>query len=350
MRNKTKIILCISCLALSFGNTNAQSLKNLGKPFLKGYIEGQNNQNNKTRESAERYEAEQRESYQRLKEQGFDIDPNKMAEKDKKEKYGERLDKADAWDSSTTQEQQAKVIEESLNRIGKKIDNKIVKRRSKKSEEQIAQWERAENWCALQCHTVNEETGDIEYNFECEVKCNQEQRAEEARIRWEEAEENRRAKEVQSQSSQIGDNNTGVYAYIDTQEIFKLMPETIEMQRKLAQRQEQITAELSSIENQYNSLLNEYQNYHKNWSENVLSTKQKELQSIAESYEKYRQNSTENIQIMQNELVKPIEEKIKNAIQTVGFENDFLFIFDVSALLYVNGIDANRLVKQKLGI
>ena len=140
------------------------------------------------------------------------------------------------------------------------------------------------------------------------------------------------------------------YAHVNIQEIFQLMPETAEMQRKLKQRQEQITAELSAIENRYNTLLGEYQNNQGNWSEPVLSIKLKELQSVAESYEKHKQSSQENIQKMQADLVKPIEEKIKNAIQMVGDENNFSWIFDMSILLYAGGIDATSLVKQKLGI
>ncbi len=44
------------------------------------------------------------------------------------------------------------------------------------------------------------------------------------------------------------------------------------------------------------------------------------------------------------------KQKIQDAIKIVGDENNFLYIFNVSFLLFTDGIDATPLVKQKLGI
>ncbi|MDR1348860.1 MAG: OmpA family protein [Prevotellaceae bacterium] len=61
-----------------------------------------NQQHSNTRTNADRYEAEKRESYQRIKEQtGWDINPEAMAAEEKKEVYGKSLQRADAWNNAS---------------------------------------------------------------------------------------------------------------------------------------------------------------------------------------------------------------------------------------------------------
>jgi|GEM_PF-4651684 len=137
---KTKIILFVSCLVFSCGSVHAQFLKQLGKVLneaSKAYNEIQDAQNRAYREAAERYEAEKRESFQRLQEQGWNIDPNKMAEDAKNEIYGEHIDKADAWDESKNQK----------NDVTRALDDitiRLNEYRERKREQQLEQEEREE--------------------------------------------------------------------------------------------------------------------------------------------------------------------------------------------------------------
>jgi len=143
---------------------------------------------------------------------------------------------------------------------------------------------------------------------------------------------------------------TQLQAHIDVEEIFRSMPETVAMQQRLAQEQEWMISELTAIENRYKNLMDEYQNNSGNLPESVLQLKQQELQDLANSYESYKQSSQNKIQQMQADLIKPIQDKINNAIKAVGDENNFGCIFDASKILFQKGIDAAPLVKRKLGI
>ena len=64
--------------------------------------------------------------------------------------------------------------------------------------------------------------------------------------------------------------------------------------------------------------------------------------------------AAQDIQKQQETLLAPITDKIQKAIQAVGAENGFTFIYDLSipAILYSgNGAeDVTPLVKTKLGI
>lgn len=99
----TKFIICLLCIIFSCGNIQAQLLKNLGQTIhdaAKAYNESMNKINESNRKRADTYEAEQRESYQRMKDQGLNIDPDKMAKDDKNRVYGNSLERANSWEES----------------------------------------------------------------------------------------------------------------------------------------------------------------------------------------------------------------------------------------------------------
>ena len=79
---------------------------------------------------------------------------------------------------------------------------------------------------------------------------------------------------------------------------------------------------------------------------------QKQIQQLQERFESFSQTSQIEIQQLQQSLVTPIHQKLQNAIKEVSDENGYTYVFDSSALLYVNpsALDANKLVKTKLGI
>jgi len=77
------------------------------------------------------------------------------------------------------------------------------------------------------------------------------------------------------------------------------------------------------------------------------------LQSLQQRIIEYQQSAQQDIQRKQYDLQVPIIEKIQNAINSVGKENGFAYIFDVSqgSVIYTEGgEDVMALVKAELGI
>ena len=60
-------------------------------------------------------------------------------------------------------------LSEALGELGRRADVKI---RTKKSKKTIEKWEKAGDFCAVQCHRLNQQTGEIDYDFKCENDCN----------------------------------------------------------------------------------------------------------------------------------------------------------------------------------
>ncbi len=89
-------------------------------------------------------------------------------------------------------------------------------------------------------------------------------------------------------------------------------------------------------------------------SETVKADHQKQLDSIQERYQMFLQNSQKEMEELRQKLLAPVQQKIVNAIKSVGDEKGYTYVFDLAAgnLVYVSTTaeDATPLVKTKLGI
>jgi len=73
---------------------------------------------------------------------------------------------------------------------------------------------------------------------------------------------------------------------------------------------------------------------------------------LVQRMQSYEANAQKEVQKKQQELLGPIYDKLEKAIKEVGDENDFIYVFDVNALLYYSdqSTDITDLVKKKLGM
>jgi outer membrane protein len=88
-------------------------------------------------------------------------------------------------------------------------------------------------------------------------------------------------------------------------------------------------------------------------SEIIAQTKAEEIQMLDQRIQAFQQNAQQSLAKKEGEAYQPILDKARKAIEEVAKENDFTYIFDVSAgaLLYQpESDDILALVKTKLGI
>ena len=88
-------------------------------------------------------------------------------------------------------------------------------------------------------------------------------------------------------------------------------------------------------------------------SELIRKTKENDLQAMATRLEENRQKAEKQLEERQEALLKPIVDRAKKAIEEVGKENGYTYIFDagVGAVLYSqDSDDIMPLVKKKLGL
>lgn len=145
------------------------------------------------------------------------------------------------------------------------------------------------------------------------------------------------------------------FGRVNTQEIIMSMPETKEMQTNMETYAKELQDNLESLSVEFNNKYTEFQKNYETLSEAVRQLKGKELQELQNRRDEFQQVAQQEYQKKQNELLAPIIEKAKEAIDKVGKADGFLFVFDTStgSLAYFDETaltDIAPSVKKELGI
>ncbi len=145
------------------------------------------------------------------------------------------------------------------------------------------------------------------------------------------------------------------FGRINTQEIITLMPEFKEMQTNMEAYAKTLSDQAEAINVEFRNKLQEFQQNLNTYPESVRDLKQKDLQQLQARSEEFQQIAAEDYQKKQNELLAPIVEKARNAINKVASAEAYTAIFDVStgSLAYFNETtltDISPAVKKELGI
>lgn len=144
-------------------------------------------------------------------------------------------------------------------------------------------------------------------------------------------------------------------AYVNTQEIYSLMPELSNIETQLNNKQEEINKNGQALADEFNKKREEFEKSPAT-SDALRQDQQRQLAQIQERYQVYVQNSQQEMNQLQQQLLEPINRKITEAIETVGKESNYTFVFDVatlySPLVYVSptATDITQAVKTKLGL
>ncbi len=145
------------------------------------------------------------------------------------------------------------------------------------------------------------------------------------------------------------------FGHVNSQEIIYLMDEMDSARVVIEKYGAELEEIFVSMQNEYQTKLNTYQQMNATWSPAVLQAKEQELSEIGQRLEQYRQNAEQDITQKQNEVLSPIYQKANDAIKKVGEENGFIYIFDTSvgAIPYFNekmSTDVTVLMKKALNI
>ena len=140
--------------------------------------------------------------------------------------------------------------------------------------------------------------------------------------------------------------------HLDVQALFMSLPEVAEIEATMKKLGEQHENYIKQMEDEYTRKVAEYQEGQANWSDVIKKNKVEEVKSIETRIQNYYQTAQQELQQKQEDLQKPLREKILKAMKEIGAENGFLYIFEANSLLFKSeqSIDVTPLVKKKLGI
>ncbi len=150
------------------------------------------------------------------------------------------------------------------------------------------------------------------------------------------------------------------FGHTDSQKLVEVMPELKTAQEALKTEQKKIEQHLAGMNTEYQTKVQEYLENEQlaaaspeKWTALEKSDKEAAIKSLEERITKYQSSAEQSLMAKQQELYKPIVDKVQKAIKDVAVEGGFIYIFDVNALLYYSetqSVDVTPLVKKKLGI
>ena len=148
--------------------------------------------------------------------------------------------------------------------------------------------------------------------------------------------------------SSIAQNKFG---HINAQEILSLMPEYKVAGEKLENRKNTLQTQDGGMEAELQATFADYQNNGESLDDLTKQDKESEIKNLQQRMQNFQQNAQQSIQAKQNELLIPINDKLKNAIKEVASEGKYTYIFTIEIFLYAEeSKDIGSLVKAKLGL
>ncbi|GAB4277239.1 MAG: OmpH family outer membrane protein [Marinilabiliales bacterium] len=142
--------------------------------------------------------------------------------------------------------------------------------------------------------------------------------------------------------------------HIDSQELLPLMPEMADAKAAIEKHAKELEDQLKAMQQELEAAYNDYIKNESTYSNLVKKTKQDEINSMQQRIQDFQNAANTDLQNKESELLQPIIDKAKKAIDDVAKEKGYTYVFDTSVgvLLYwpEDSDDLLPFVKEKLGI
>ena len=144
--------------------------------------------------------------------------------------------------------------------------------------------------------------------------------------------------------------NAQKVASMDYEAVLAAMPETKKMTTDLDTFSKTKGDELQKQAEAFQKEVQQYQADGAKLTEAQRTAKEGELQKKQQNLQQLQQTAQNDLAQRRDAAVKPIIDKLNNAVSKVAKANGFDFIIDSTALIYKGGPDATPLVKKELGL
>lgn len=145
------------------------------------------------------------------------------------------------------------------------------------------------------------------------------------------------------------------FGRINTQEIIMSMPETKTMQTNMEAYAKELQDNIETMNVEFNTKLQDFQKNFNTLTDIAKEMKEKDLNDLQARIREFQERAQQEYQKKQNELLAPIIEKAKNAIDKISAAGGYLVVFDTStgSLAYFDEATLTDIapeVKKELGI
>lgn len=141
------------------------------------------------------------------------------------------------------------------------------------------------------------------------------------------------------------------FGYVNTQTIMQSLPEIKKVDGELQALALQYENDLKSMQEELQKQSEAYEKAQSTMNETARQQKEQELQALYQKIQEQYQANQQELQKKQQELMTPIIAKVRKAIETVGQNGNFVFIFEEGTAIYANPTlaeDVTKLVQTEL--
>lgn len=145
---------------------------------------------------------------------------------------------------------------------------------------------------------------------------------------------------------------TQKFAHVDSQKLIAQLDEFKQAQAKLEAESSKISEQMQSMQQELQTKYNDYMAKADSLPDVVRQVKEQELQEMQQRMQVMGKAADQSLQQTQAKLLQPIFNKVQEAIDAVGKENGFIYIFDLSSQVVLfhseQSTDAEPLVLAKI--
>lgn len=142
-------------------------------------------------------------------------------------------------------------------------------------------------------------------------------------------------------------------AHIDVTQLLSSMQETKQMQEEIKKIAQTYDTEYKAQMDAYQAKARKYEQEAPTQTDTENQKRGEELQKLQRTIQAYAQQAEQELAKKQQDLSKPIYEKVQKAIQDVAKEKSIQYVLDASAgrgIIVKDGEDLMAPVKAKLGV
>ncbi|UUC46734.1 OmpH family outer membrane protein [Flavobacterium cerinum] len=141
-------------------------------------------------------------------------------------------------------------------------------------------------------------------------------------------------------------------AHINVSDLMTNYPDMKTAQAQVKKIGETYDAQYKTMVSEYQAKLKKYESEAATVTEAINETRSKEMQDMGQRIQQYRENAGKELQQKELDLVKPIMEKARAAIQKVAKTKGYQYVLDStdgSGVILADGPDLLGDVKKELG-
>ena len=124
------------------------------------------------------------------------------------------------------------------------------------------------------------------------------------------------------------------FGYLSYNEIVYAMPEYAQALKSLEELKKNYDLEMERAEQEFSKKFTEYIDGQKSFPENIMLKRQKELQLLMEQSLNFKKEVEELLTKAEAELIAPIHNTVKEAINEVGKERKYAYVLNTDANAY----------------